>query len=279
MIKATTAFLLAGFASGLNAAIVTLQQATATYSEDPTGQYSPANSIDGIVAVNAGWSIVDRDTGTSLPQTAVFETATDAGFAGGSIITFMLRFDNPPQFHSIGRFRLSLTTDDRSMFADGLNTGGDVTASWVMLDTSAASTNSGVTLTELGDLSLLASGSTPDAVIYTVTAPTTLTGITGVRLEVLSDPSLPTSGPGRNPANGDFTLTEFQMDIVPEPASAVLLLSGAALCLGRRRIRNANETLNRAPKQPSLKVVQNQQQTPSCTLAGSADCSAVRCHP
>ena len=50
----------------------------------------------------------------------------------------------------------------------------------------------------LPDGSILAGGKNPDADSYEITARTDLTGITGVRLEVMSDPSLPAGGPGRD---------------------------------------------------------------------------------
>ena len=98
--------------------------------------------------------------------------------------------------HTPGRFRISVTTDDRATFADGLAGGGDVEANWIVLDPSTyVSDNGGVagndtTLTELPDHSLLASGPQVSGAVetYTITALTDLTGITGVRLEMLTDP-------------------------------------------------------------------------------------------
>ena len=44
-----------------------------------------------------------------------------------------------------------------------------------------------------------------------MTVHTPLVGITGIRLEVMSDPSLPAKGPGRAP-NGNFVLNEFKVE-------------------------------------------------------------------
>ena len=118
----------------------------------------------------------------------------DAGFAGGSTFTFTLTQSFPG--HTLGRFRISVTTDDRASFADGLVSGGDVTANWTVLDPTTAVSANGATLNELGDYSILASGASPVADTYTVTADTALTGITGFRAEAISDPSLPFGGPG-----------------------------------------------------------------------------------
>ncbi len=60
---------------------------------------------------------------------------------------------------------------------------------------------------------MLASGDKPNNDVYTVELTTDPKGITALRLEVLTDPSLPEGGPGRAPLFqvGDFLLTEFQL--------------------------------------------------------------------
>ncbi len=63
-------------------------------------------------------------------------------------------------------------------------------------------------LTQLPDGSVLVSGAAGNA-DYTLTADTTLTNITGVKIEAIPDLSLPNFGPGRAP-DGNFVLTELQ---------------------------------------------------------------------
>lgn len=217
-------------ASTAQSAPVTLQQPTATFSQSAFGNFSIATAIDGNVNPLPfnGWAIFPNETA----QTAVFETSTDL-FTNGGSLTFTLQQSHvTPTEHTIGRFRLSATTDNRSLFADGLATGGDVVANWVILDPTSATSANGATLTELGDHSILASGTSPATDTYTVSATTTLGSITGLRLEVLEDASLPFNGPGRQSTNGNFVLTEFTVDAVaatttvPEPASLLLLGSG-----------------------------------------------------
>ncbi|HEX3150749.1 MAG TPA: DUF1549 domain-containing protein [Gemmataceae bacterium] len=58
------------------------------------------------------------------------------------------------------------------------------------------------------DNSVLVNGTNPDKDTYTVTVTSRLSNITGLRLEVLSDDSLPAKGPGRA-GNGNFVLHEF----------------------------------------------------------------------
>jgi WD40 repeat protein len=101
---------------------------------------------------------------------------------------------------------------------------------WFPLAVSSASASNKATLRQLADRSILASGN-KDKGIYTITVKTTLKNITGFRLETLTDPSLPTLGPGL-PPNGNFVLTEFVVRSAPagEPAkkSDVKIASGVA---------------------------------------------------
>lgn len=198
---------------------VALQQPTATFSQTYGQDFLVGTAIDGVANDGLAWGIYENDVTKSdqtSDQTAVFETALDVGFAGGSLLTLKLDqlFAAWGQ-HTLGRFRLSVTTDDRSLFADGLASGGDVTAKWIVLDPDTLVSANGATLGELEDHSILATGYVPDTDIYMVTATTSLTGITGVRLELLQDPSLPSNGPGRQMDNGNIKLSEFSMDIVP----------------------------------------------------------------
>jgi hypothetical protein len=76
-------------------------------------------------------------------------------------------------------------------------------------------------LSKQPDGSILAGGKNPPSDTYTITAPTDLTGITAIRLEALTDSSLPCSGPGRA-SNGNFALKEFSVKAWPRanPAAA-----------------------------------------------------------
>ena len=209
-----------------------LQNATATFSQ---GGFTVDEAIDEDLSSGSGWAIASSGT---EPQTAAFETSVDLGFVGGTLLTFTLDQQYPG--HGIGKFRLSATTDDRVEFADGLANGGDVTANWVELVPVGALSANGTTLTVNPDNSILASGINPSLETYTVSAFTSMTGITGFRLELLGDPSLPTAGPGRA-GNGNLVLTNFRVDAapIPEPSTLVMLLGlggiGLLGCLRRRR--------------------------------------------
>src|SRR5215471_62766 len=72
----------------------------------------------------------------------------------------------------------------------------------------------------LEDKSILASGKNPEADTYVVEARANLAPITGLRLEVLSDHSLPNGGPGRDP-EGNFFLSDVELEASPADGNAV----------------------------------------------------------
>jgi hypothetical protein len=91
---------------------------------------------------------------------------------------------------------------------------------WTVLDVVDMKSEQKATLKKLADGSILATGTNPATDVFTVTALTTLKGITAIRLEVLPDASLPAQGPGRA-NNGNFVLAEFRVTSAPanEPQS------------------------------------------------------------
>lgn len=193
---------------------VMLQQPTATYSQTQLGFWSVAHAIDADTD-NSGWA-VQRADGFGSAEIAVFETVQDIGFSAGTELTVRLQTHlvNSDGPHNLGRFRLSVTSDDRSSFADGLGIDGDVTANWQVLQPLTTASAAGAVLTVLPDGSLLASGTDADTETHDVTARTLLPRITGIRLETLNDDSLPHGGPGRAP-NGNFVLVDFRVSAEP----------------------------------------------------------------
>lgn len=99
-------------------------------------------------------------------------------------------------------------------------------AQWSRLAPSAPTATENVKLTVQPDGSVLASGPSPDKSTYTLTLQPTGT-LTGLRLEVLPDRSLPSQGPGRA-GNGNFVLSELRAEIIaPGAEPRRLAFSGA----------------------------------------------------
>ncbi len=82
---------------------------------------------------------------------------------------------------------------------------------WTVLKPSAMKSKGGATLTLQDDGSILASGLNPARDDYSLVARTDLEQISAIRLEALTDPSLPRGGPGRFPGNGNFHLHHLQV--------------------------------------------------------------------
>jgi len=84
--------------------------------------------------------------------------------------------------------------------------------SWAVLTSQSASCLEGSTLEQQTDGSFLASGIRPDRDTYVIRGCSTLHAITGLRLEVLADSTLPQHGPGRQD-NGNLHLSEIEIEI------------------------------------------------------------------
>jgi hypothetical protein len=82
--------------------------------------------------------------------------------------------------------------------------------SWRIAEPQTFVSEGGATLARQSDGSVLASGTRPERDTYIITANSPLTSITAVRLEVLTDDSLPKKGPGRQ-ENGNLHLSEFEL--------------------------------------------------------------------
>ena len=81
---------------------------------------------------------------------------------------------------------------------------------WSVLDPNEFLSSDGATLTKLPDNSILSGGTRPEKETTTITATSPLETVTAIRLEVLTDDSLPQRGPGRQD-NGNLHLNEFEV--------------------------------------------------------------------
>lgn len=215
---------------------VTLGGATATFCQAAGGGEGPwpiSASIDGSFSPSNGWAIFPQ---VGQSQVAVYKAATDIGVAGTTGLTFNLHMLYGAG-HMIGKIRLAVTTSDRGTYGLGTtcadpNPSGS--AVWIVLQPQFAISANGQTLTVQPDGSILASGSLPATDVVTVRAMTQLQGITGFRLEALTDSSLPFNGPGRQPTNGNFVLTEILLDAsgAPVPTLGACAMALMSLLLG-----------------------------------------------
>ena len=102
---------------------------------------------------------------------------------------------------------------------------------WHILSPATFESASKAVGTVLDDQSILVSGPVPDKDTYHVTLKTDLPEITGLKLETLTDPSLPGMGPGRgDDKRPNFVLHRFSVavEINGEPGPAVKFKSAAA---------------------------------------------------
>ena len=124
-----------------------------------------------------------------------------------------------------------LTPERRAEVAAFAKARGDRKDGWQVLAPAEVKSRDGATLTVQPDGSVLSGGKAPERDVYTATAPTGLKGITGLRVEVLTDDSLPHRGPGRQ-ANGNLHLSEVRVRAYPaghpEQAAGVKLTASAA---------------------------------------------------
>jgi mono/diheme cytochrome c family protein len=97
---------------------------------------------------------------------------------------------------------------------------GPLPISWTLLFPDSATASGGLSLTPQADGSVKAAGTPPVSGSYTITAGAGLAGITGIRLEVLTDSDLPANGPGLAP-DGDFVLSGFHVQAGNRPVRVV----------------------------------------------------------
>lgn len=91
---------------------VALQNAASTFAQEG---FPASLAIDGNAAGSSGWAVAPK---FGEPHTAIFETAADAGVAGGTLLTVTLDQQFGGQ-HTIGRFRVSATTSKRPLRLEG----------------------------------------------------------------------------------------------------------------------------------------------------------------
>src|ERR1051326_564206 len=102
---------------------------------------------------------------------------------------------------------------------------------WTSLEPFSLVSSNGATLTRRADGSVLSEGKRPETDTYVIAAETKIERVTAVRLEVLTDESLPHKGPGRQD-NGNLHLTDFRLYEIEPAAKAELASSAGASSIG-----------------------------------------------
>jgi hypothetical protein len=99
-------------------------------------------------------------------------------------------------------------------------------AAWKVIAPEEITSEGGATIQRLEDGALLSTGACPEKETITVTATSPLQRITAVRLELLTDPTLPQQGPGRQD-NGNLHLSEFELHVTDGAGTRKLPFSRA----------------------------------------------------
>ena len=89
-------------------------------------------------------------------------------------------------------------------------------ADWPVLDIVEMRSAGGATFTKTNDNSIIVGGTNAPNDVYTIVARTGLKHLSGLRLEVMPDASLPKKSLGRHP-NGSFVLTSFGVAVADQP--------------------------------------------------------------
>jgi hypothetical protein len=84
---------------------------------------------------------------------------------------------------------------------------------WETLSYEKLASTGGSTLTHIDGV-IISGGKLPTKDTYAITATSSLARVTALRLDVFADKSLPHGGPGRQPENGNLTVTGFEAQVL-----------------------------------------------------------------
>jgi hypothetical protein len=198
--------------------------------------FSALQAVDGL-GITRGWAIAHTGGDGTSSQSALFplDAPVHVGVGGMPIRIFLDHQDASAIQHALGYFKLSATDDQSPSFA----------STWSTLNVLAVEADEpGVTFTIMGDNSVLVGGANPNQVGYSlVTELPQAMHVSAFRLDAIDGNGassatwngLPTGGPGRWGVNGNFVLTGFRAEVMPEPGTLSLLALGGLGVLARRR--------------------------------------------
>ena len=193
--------------------------------------FDPAGALDGNPAT--GWAIDDGSGNLNRSRTATFELAEP--LAGDEPVTLAVTLEQAYASHTLGKFRISAghaqaapgdgaASDDArraqhlaAKLAAWEQQAAAKSGRWTVVRPARMSSRGLATMDVQPDGSVFVSGDWPNNDVYELDVPTEVSGITGIKIEVLPDESLPENGPGRAPLfmPGDFMLSEFELKAGP----------------------------------------------------------------
>jgi mono/diheme cytochrome c family protein len=194
--------------------------------------FDPAGALDGNPAT--GWAIDDGSGNLNQDRAATFQLAEP--LAGDAPVTLTVTLEQAYATHTLGKFRVwaghaepapgdivaaSAQERGRQHLAAKLAAWEQQAAAkagrWTVVRPAKMASRGHATMVVQPDGSVLVSGDWPNNDVYELDVPTEITGITGIKLEVLPDESFPENGPGRAPLfmPGDFMLSEFELKAGP----------------------------------------------------------------
>ena len=232
---------------------IALRAATSTWTQQCDGRWTPAGVIDN--NPGTGWAIGNcyAPGDRTMGQAIVFEAVPAPALVASSRVRIRIHSGG---FHSccgggnmtLGAFRLSVTSDSQSEFANGAPVNGMVAADWYTLipDTMTAKpadpwgrpvAGADPALSLLDDDVILASGANPTCAWYTIEADLPIANITGIRLEVIDfngsslapENGLPTGGPGRH-SNGNMLIRQMTVEAAAGAPTITQQPQGINIC-------------------------------------------------
>jgi mono/diheme cytochrome c family protein len=137
----------------------------------------------------------------------------------------VLKLPTPPQEAETSRLENALAAADKEYNAKTSDLDAarekweqqtkEQLANWEFVELVEMRSAGGATLGKTNDQSVIVSGVNPSNDVYTIVANTALKQVTGLRLEVIPDASLPKKSVGRH-SNGSFVLTAFEATVAPK---------------------------------------------------------------
>jgi hypothetical protein len=233
---------------------VVLRTGTASFTQD-CGGYSPAFAVD--ASPTTAWALGRCSGGgdTSRSESLVFETAED--FGGPGLTRLVIEVYSGGAFSgggggnlSVGRLLVSYTQADRSNFANGLASGGQLGTEWTALvpnivlasradaagNAQAPNPQLDPTATVGPDGTILIGGPSPEFALYTILATVPSGLVRGIRFDFVdsngaslaADQGLPTGGPGRH-GGGNMLVRTIEVR-QSRPLSILIQPEGGRVC-------------------------------------------------